>query len=1112
MKKSTNLTTGVAGNNVRDALRYNYDAEALPSLIADWNLNRYSTPTATNIIDETEYAFDVESFPISSIIEVQRPGRKGIAKGIVNQSVVGSGYANSADPKFYVGDRDDIYKYWLSPKPTNGSGVFPSITTVTASGKTPITNAATHVQPTVVYGKNLTVNKIVVRTENTWATVNDWNIQVATNAGATNWANVGPTNPVVNSDGIAIIYFNLSTGWGATATTLDSTIITGVRLVVRGMGPGKKLDGVTTRYRNKYTGTGGFNKAMPLYQTYTNTTGANSNFALISIEPHYEVDFTSRLISCSDTFDMGEFSQLYPIGTITSNQASLKLDNTDGLLDKENVASPYYGLLDANVEFNLSYIYDITGVKHIVQGFRMFSTTWSPGDGEVDVSLEDSSKFLKEIKVASTLYENKTVTEIIWRILDSVGFHEYEIGVEDYDPDQFIVPIFWTTGEDVVWEVLDQLALTSQTAIYFDSRNKLQVRTREAAFRDTAVADWNMYGQKDGINLPDIVSLSQTDEMESNKIVVSYKDTEWKTNTYGNPALSRVWDTDTDSLVLRSSALANSLGTADTTISLTSTDASVWPYASTVNIDSEILSYDAKEYKYYVVPNEADPASKIGTTVWVTSDDEKKGFDKLTSPDYRWMNTWTGLLRIKERGMWNSANANHSLSITDYTARHEDYILQTMVGGHTSPPASSRIDVNTMNTYSYALLKTGTKSTYNRFGTKVKLNGDGSWNQTAGLLAYGSQSNKSGYYFEITSSDKISPEMFANGVREAQLFRREPVFGFSIMIGTAAIPILEDYWYELDIDITRGSDGFGAFDFIRCFVNGKVVIQTGTYSPLNSTAVFGMFTQSKTNASFEYMYAVDRALNGTELNDYSFYDLKEGGFRGSIFEKQFVYNVYEKKKRIRVDSISEADKYAGIVFNDFGPFMHEIREFDIKFDPAPVLTSYLFNTNVFYTALLEYKATPYGAHFVMANTARVHAILSGEDTLIYGGSSASVNQVCTVLGRDLAIAEAQTVEAKNDQMIRTRGVIETEFSSDWIQSKAMAQTLADWIVAHWSEGVDQLDVEVFGNPLLEVGDVVDIDYDEKHMTPATHKYFVVGTSTSFDQGLSTTLTLRRVRN
>ena len=115
-----------------------------------------------------------------------------------------------------------------------------------------------------------------------------------------------------------------------------------------------------------------------------------------------------------------------------------------------------------------------------------------------------------------------------------------------------------------------------------------------------------------------------------------------------------------------------------------------------------------------------------------------------------------------------------------------------------------------------------------------------------------------------------------------------------------------------------------------------------------------------------------------------------------------------------------------------------------------------------------------------------------------------------ILGQDLEIADEETVKKKSDSAIRARGPIEVELTGDWLQSRAMATDVADWMTEHWSQGLDELDVEIFGNPLLEIADVVDITYAHQNMTAATHQYFVTGISNSFETGLTTSLTLRRV--
>jgi hypothetical protein len=152
-----------------------------------------------------------------------------------------------------------------------------------------------------------------------------------------------------------------------------------------------------------------------------------------------------------------------------------------------------------------------------------------------------------------------------------------------------------------------------------------------------------------------------------------------------------------------------------------------------------------------------------------------------------------------------------------------------------------------------------------------------------------------------------------------------------------------------------------------------------------------------------------------------------------------------------------------------------------------------------------------GAKFIIANTSRENAILHGEDNLIYAGASAGVNQVCVVLGQVLEVTDEETIKRENKPSILARGEIPVELSNRWIQSKSMAVSLADWIASHWSDLVDEVSVEIFGNPILELGDLVDVAYDRVDAAPSTHRYWIVGISTSFESGIKTTLTLRRQR-
>jgi hypothetical protein len=146
----------------------------------------------------------------------------------------------------------------------------------------------------------------------------------------------------------------------------------------------------------------------------------------------------------------------------------------------------------------------------------------------------------------------------------------------------------------------------------------------------------------------------------------------------------------------------------------------------------------------------------------------------------------------------------------------------------------------------------------------------------------------------------------------------------------------------------------------------------------------------------------------------------------------------------------------------------------------------------------------------LANTARVNAIANGEDTLSFGADN-PVEQKLLVYGRLVSRDEEQTVTVKNDAAVNRRGTVEVDVTSDWIQSKTAAQEIANWITQNWGGGSDEIKITAFGNPLIQLGDLVAIQYPAKSMTYAKNKYFVVGVENSYDGGLETNVTLRRAK-
>lgn len=1077
---------------VKTLIENEYAVQAVPEVVVDWNMNRYFDAVANNTPDSLDYAFDDEFFPMESIVEPLRP-TKGINKARIGSATIGNDYlaqsSTKARSRYYIADIDDTYKYWTSPDASD-----------------PSTAALSNCKPQVVYPSPVSVNKIVIKVENSWASPATFSIQTTTLAAPTDadWteiANQSNLPAAWKASGEIVLYFNGSSWRNATRTDNVSSSIRGVRIVVSSLEGGYEVTDDNSEVHSTYVST-----EDGTFQQY-NTDGKDARFDLIEISARREVDLSAHVISFEDTFDNGEVNELHPIGTVTTNEGTLTLSNIYlsaleggyalGLFSAENTESPYYQYIDANAEFNIRYVYYDNGVEvGAVQQAHLFANAWNgQSDETVQVSLSDHSKFFNETTVRAALWENLSVPEIVWRILDSIGFVNYQIDRDADKVTEHIIPIFYTDGETNAWELLDQLSQASQTAIYFDEYGTLQVKTREFAYSPDDAPVWTFNSHKVGSKLEDIVSFDQTDEFEPNYYKVTYQKTDWAPEVDAVPTLQQVWEPE-GTVALRGTPLVQALGTTDQFLYVSQKEVVLWPYKGMLNIDSELITYEGKEYVYYTGDD-----GNTKNTVILKSDDEAKVKDDQTPWRFTYKNYYTGGLAITERGVWNSEVLDHPVDATGYTTKKYVNGTASTSNGFSHLSTESKVKLHSpknVKGYGDILMVSHGASTdtpFYYYGTKFKItSGNG---QYAGMAI--NTSGDDGYYVEFTPSKNL-------GGKERKTRKEMIVYsrnsGKDFRLDSAAIAIGVNIEYEVDLAFSvSGSD-----HKLVVWVNGKQV-SSSTISGAHKNAAngrFAMFVRGKTTAEYEYIYAVAKQDEDIP-EDFSFMDKVKRSYVGNLWFTEWVYELKTKTRRRHKHTDQITYKVNERFMDDFGPYVHEIREYDIKFDPAPVLHSRLYLTNDWSATVLEYRSDPFSAHFIVANTYRGNAVINGDDSISFAGTGGSVNQVLTVFGRAIVTEESETVIASNDDQIRRRGKIEAELTGDWIQSKEMAQDVADWLEAHFSYGNANVSLEVFGNPLIQVGDIVHVDYPEKHIDA---DYFVVGTNNSFDQGITTTLTLR----
>lgn len=1162
---------------VYDLIRGEYQVEVVPRVYAEWNQNAFNYTECDNDVTggEDETGYDIEIFPIRSIAQPWRPQRAGICKAVINQSATEPTAKDDDTPmsRYYIVSTDDKYKYWQSPEESSATVV---------SGEYAIANCKPFVKYVEEYDEeeydksetknswpfvatNVKANKIQVVIETNSISIRtgwdanhkpiystrscvpkNWQIQVryAGNTDPNVWTTIAtnldvPTNPTPSlatdeekeKEGRVELWLDVANASSSTWTTTKPNLgapseghyveINAIRLVVNTL-------------------------SRPL-----------ASFNLIELGARLEFDVTKDVSSPDYKESLGQADFITPLGTISANDGSVKLFNgtiddaaEDRVYSNENPLSPLYKMLDKGVKFTCDWAYRFpSGDFEFIRAFTAHSDVWEESVAETSVSIKDAAMRLQDVKPPQVLWEKIPVQEIVWRLLDICGFNDYDVStVSVTEPS--MVDIFWTTGNETVWEVLRDLSAGTQTAIYFDAYGKLQVKPRTVAFNNFKDATWtareNNYWTGTNNEIPDIITLGDDDNYEANRVDVQYQPTGFSEFKNGVYPFETVWEP-TSAVTLRSAAIVRDMPIAGPTttdawrIWLDAGQARTWPWSGMVNIDGEWIKYEGKGFHYYLA--DGTRASKF-----VKSQEEA---DKLTAAapaNKRHLCTLSGSLKITERGAYNTGRQAHlSRPKSEWTARAKGAggTETARTGGFRHDKVNHRASVegfpNTTSSDNLRIVTHGSTldQGYKWIGTRMRLNAGGWVDRTAGIV-FNNETFTGGYYLEFMPSAKVSAKKDANYRQEVVLWSyknngertklggqkiivtksekakgKEAKKTIKVNVGSAAA-IGTDIWFDVDVRIN--TTGTNAGQAITVFVNGKAVLDT-SIGPANEwfhpwVGRFGMFARGHSKAIYEYIYATSREFDASSTTDEeSFVDRIRGGYAGQL-SSIWQYDTKTIRKKIKKRWTKITQRYNQIFFEEFGAIAHEIREFDVKFNnndtggktDMPVLESKILNTNDTNAAVCWYTGSPGGANFAIANTSRTAAVLNGE--------IGDVTHSLLIYGRPVIQKDTVTITKEDLPAIRKRGVIQTDYTSKWIQNDAEAQALATWLTTSWSLSDTILNVEVFGNPLLELTDVVDVQYRDiiaKTDDPVNGwKYYVVGINTSFDNGLKTTLTLKRV--
>lgn len=482
-----------------DAGDYYTDASLSYATIAD-KVNNNQTVQAFSTKQEKmemHYALESCTYPF-------RP-RSGINKTlffnkryIPNNNTFG-GYR----PRYYMSSRYDQFKYWTSYR-TEG-GKERGIANNTVNGIHLIEDAS----PFVVYKKSIPTNRIVIKLQTNVGSVDKGSSQ---NGGVTItdpfYGDKNKTTPsrfkvqllknnswtdalVVNEndtrkDGSAIIdvdgYLELSYYdgvWFTSSETIDynTPYVTDLTNPLKKTSP---LDG--SDYFTEFDYIDGIRFVVHSMNKF------DSTLDLIEMSPRLTVDISNKVLDFKVTKTISDLgSGALPVGQLLASTGELNIFDEDYAFNENNEASLIRDYLDKNVKFSFyENIDNGSNVNYFVPIKTLYSDNFpqtNSNGASVSLSLRDFYFYFESQQAPRMLLTDVSLSYAISVLLDSIGFSNYSFKKIANKPDP-IIPYFFIAPNQNVAQVLNELAVSTQSAMFFDEYNNFIVMSKEYMLPD----------------------------------------------------------------------------------------------------------------------------------------------------------------------------------------------------------------------------------------------------------------------------------------------------------------------------------------------------------------------------------------------------------------------------------------------------------------------------------------------------------------------------------------------------------------------------------------------------------------------------------------------------
>jgi hypothetical protein len=274
----------------------------------------------------------------------------------------------------------------------------------------------------------------------------------------------------------------------------------------------------------------------------------DSVFDLIELSPRLAVDLSDKVMDFNVKKSAGDLgTDGLPVGQLLASSGTIKLFDYDQAFNENNADSIILNYITNNIQIKFyDIIVNVDGYDYFVpiktlysEGFPKITST----DRTVELVLRDMFFYLESITAPQTLATNASLSYAVSLLLDSIGFSNY-VFKRTSNEQELIIPYFYVEPDKTVAQVLNDLAISSQSAMFFDEYNNFVMMSKNYIMpleTDRGI-DLTLYGSEDNA-LANIVDIASQDKVVFNDGKITYN-TRYIQKTYGSIKQASMVDID----------------------------------------------------------------------------------------------------------------------------------------------------------------------------------------------------------------------------------------------------------------------------------------------------------------------------------------------------------------------------------------------------------------------------------------------------------------------------------------------------------------------------------------------------------------------------------------